>query len=62
MSYKPLMSGEQMFDIKPQRYDELIRAEHRLTMLENALEDMNGYVDIDQLKKLFGIGNGIRED
>lgn len=37
------------------RYDELIRTEMKYNLLRNALEDEQGYTDIDKLKKYFGI-------
>ena len=42
-------------EIPLNRYDELIRAEHRLNLLQNALEDMYGYESVQGLKRNFGI-------
>lgn len=47
-------------EISLERYDELIRSEYSLHLLQNALEDMNGYSNIDDLKKHFGIYCGGR--
>ena len=37
------------------RIEELVAKEERLKLLENALASESGYVDIDKIKKIFGI-------
>lgn len=41
--------------VEQSRYDALIRAEMKLNMLMNALEDQNDYGSIEELKKHFGV-------
>lgn len=41
--------------IEQSRYDALIRAEVKLNMLMNAIEDQDDYTSLEELKKHFGI-------
>lgn len=42
-------------EIPQARYDDLIRTEVKYNLLRNALEEHEGYTNIDELKKCFGI-------
>lgn len=55
MNTKPLFTGDPIIEIELKRYDELIRTEMKYNLLRNALEDHEGYSNIDELKKHFGI-------
>lgn len=37
------------------RYEDLVAAETRLFLLENALKSKSGYVNIDEIKNIFDI-------
>lgn len=41
--------------IEQARYDALIRAEMKLNMLMNAIEDQRDYSSLEELRKHFGI-------
>lgn len=49
-------------EIPQGRYDDLVRTEVKYNLLKNALEDLNGYTDIDDLKKYFGISAKERKE
>lgn len=53
--------NEATITIPQGRYDDLIRTEAKYNLLRNALEDREGYINIDDLKKCFGIPNKIYE-
>ena len=49
-------------EIPQGRYDDLIRAEVKYNLLRNALEEYEGYSNIDELKKCFGIPTKTRKE
>ena len=51
----PIISGAPIFEISQKRYDKLVAAEAKLNLLISAINKMNGYVDIEQLKTMFDI-------
>lgn len=52
--------NEATITIPQERYDNLIRSELKYNLLRNALEDSEGYINIDDLKKYFGIPTKIQ--
>lgn len=52
MSTKPLMSGGLLVEVEPKRYDELVRKEERLELLENAIRN---HLYISDIKKVFAL-------
>ena len=52
--------NEATITIPQGRYDDLIRSEVKYNLLRNALEDSEGYINIDDLKKYFGIPTKIQ--
>ena len=44
-----------MISISQDNYDELVRNSEKLRLLENAISGMKGYVEIEPLKKIFGL-------
>ena len=52
--------NEVTITIPQERYDNLIRSELKYNLLRNALEDSEGYINIDDLKKYFGIPTKIQ--
>lgn len=55
MNTKPLFSGELLTEITQSRYEELVAKESELYLLKAAISKMDGYENIDNLKKMFGI-------
>lgn len=55
METMPIISGAPIFEISQKRYDKLVAAEAKLNLLISAINKMNGYVDIEQLKTMFDI-------
>lgn len=53
--------NEATITIPQGRYDDLIRSEVKYNLLRNALEDSEGYINVDDLKKHFGIPTNIYE-
>lgn len=52
MNTKPLLSGASLIEIEKSRYDELLRKEERLTLLESAICKLSYTSDV---KKTFSI-------
>lgn len=52
MSTKPIFSGGVLIEVEPKRYDELVRKEARLEILENAIRK---YDYISEIKTMFSL-------
>lgn len=50
-------SNAKTIEIPQMRYDDLIRTEAKFNLLRNALEEHEGYVNINEIKKCFAIPN-----
>ena len=61
MNYKPVMCGEALFDIERKRYDELVAAETRLKLLENAIRANDSY-GLNEIKNVFGLYKAVNEN
>ena len=56
MNCKPIMSGVPLIDIERSRYEELIRTEERLKILEEGLKRLDFYhSDFEVFKKIYGL-------
>lgn len=45
-------------EVDLERYEQLIQAEHKLSLLETALSQKEGYSNIDDIKEIFNIQKG----
>lgn len=45
-------------EVDLRRYEQLIQAEHKLSMLETALSKKDNYSNIDDIKEIFNIQKG----
>lgn len=56
MNCKPIMSGVPLIDIERSRYEELIRKEERLKMIEEGLQRLHFYnSDFELFKNIYGL-------
>ena len=55
MSVKPIMSGGILVEVEPRRYDELVRKEERLNLLENAIKQKDDFSNIEDIKTIFNL-------
>lgn len=54
-------SNAKTIEIPQLRYDDLIRTEVKFNLLRNALEEHEGYVNINEIKKCFAIHKNRKE-
>jgi hypothetical protein len=58
LNTKPLFSGASLIEIERNRYDELLRKEEKLTLLENAICNLSYTSDIQKMFQLKERNNG----